>query len=133
MYAYREPTAYEMDLSLWSDLHKDVYGIRPRGRNPSREELPAEFERLSALLTEVMAEERQAQRDRQKQLKHYVRLCMTMGMTGRAALEEAFRLSDADPMYGWEQFCFTRGIGYALDRYLTRHGVKTPGPAWGDH
>lgn len=132
-YAYAEPTEYEMSLSVWSDLHKDVYGFRPRGKTPTEAELPAEFERLQKELDAVMAEEHWGRLQAQKSLKLYVRECMKTGMTAVSALQEDFRLVGADPMYGWEQYCWERGIGFALGRYLDRRKVKTPGPAWGEH
>jgi hypothetical protein len=132
-YAYREPTDYEMSLSVWSDLHKDVYGFRPRHKAPTQEELPAEFARLQKELDCVMAEEHWCKLQAQKSLKLYVRECMKTGMTALAALQEDFRLIGADRMYGWEHYCFERGIGYALGRYLDRREAPLPGPAWGEH
>lgn len=132
MYDHHEPTAYEMDLSLWSDLHKDVYGFRPRGQNPTAEELPAIFDALSRELEIVMAEEQRARLLKQKEIKAYVRECMSAGMTGEAAMQENFRMVGADRMYGWEDYCYLMGIGLRYARCLEKR-IPVPGPAWGEH
>lgn len=133
-YAYSEPTPYEIDLSVWSDAHKAAYGFRPRGvKNPTIEELPAEFERLQKIINANEEEEHLHRLRAQRLVKHYVRECMKTGMTALAALEEDFRLTSADPMYGWENYCYARGIGYHLDRWMRRRGIAAPGPAWGEH
>lgn len=130
MYDHHEPTEAEMDHQIWSDLHKDVYGFRPRG--PVPKDLAAEMQRLQAELVEVMAEERRRRLSKQKEIKAYVRECMATGMTGLRALEEHFRMVRADHHYGWEDYCYLMGIGYALEHYLARRKVFAPGPGWGE-
>ncbi len=51
-------------LSLWSDLHKDAYGFRPRDWDRvnalSDEQLSEEFNSMSAYLDQIMDEEKVA-------------------------------------------------------------------------
>jgi len=118
-----EPTQHEIDLSVWSDLHKDVYGFRPRGEPPA--DLAAEFARLQAQLEINEAEERKARLRNQKALKARLRIMMRENrVDALTALRWDYEALDAYD--DWGSYCFTADIGYALERYLDRREIKSP-------
>lgn len=118
-----EPTQREIDLSVWSDLYKDVYGVRPRHEAPA--DLDAEFARLQAELEVVMAEERQTEVRNQKALKARLRVMMTQNnVDALTALRWDYEALDAYD--DWGSYCFISGIGHALERYLDRREIRSP-------
>jgi hypothetical protein len=114
--------------ATYSDLHKDVYGFRPRGVNfETQEEYDAEYERLVRQLDVVMEDERLAKIRAVKTVKD--RLCGLMrdhGIDGLTALQWDYDAMGCDGWYGWEDYCYTTGIGFALDRKMFRLGIKPP-------
>lgn len=112
----------------YSDLFKDVYGFRPRHvQFESQEAFDAEYERLVKSLDEVIDEERLAKVRAIKTLKTRIRgLMRDHGIDGLTALRWDFDAMGCDSWYGWEDYCYTTGIGFALDRKMTRLGIKPP-------
>ena len=118
-----EPTQHEIDLSVWSDLHKDVYGFRPRGPAPA--DLDAEFTRLQAELDVVMLRERREKIAAAKVVKARLRKMMREhGITGLAALRFDYEALECD--YGWEQYAFETGVSFGFAYILDRRDVKNP-------
>lgn len=113
------------DLSVYSDLHKDVYGFRPRGITINSEaQLRAEFAFLNARLAVVEEEERQARLSAQKALKAHLRkLSADHGVDILTALRWDYEARDS---WDWEGYCWDAGIGFALQRWLDRREIKSP-------
>jgi hypothetical protein len=113
-----------MDLSIWSDLHKDVYGCRPRFRwLPTLAEYDAEMDRLQRLLAidEEMDRKRQldAQYRFERSIEYHIRrgdaTCRRGGIM--CAIEAydryAFKLAPGERP-DWEFLCYKLGLPYAL-------------------
>lgn len=120
-------TAVVIDAT-YSDLHKDVYGFRPRNVHfETQEAFDAEYERLVKQLDVVMDEERLAKVRAIKTLKQRLRGMMRdHNIDLVTALQWDFDAMGCDGWYGWEDYCYTLGIGFALDRKMSRLGIKPP-------
>jgi len=84
------------DGDLYSDLHKDVYGFRPRGVTfASTEEFDADFDRLSQKLDKQIEEENALQAT--NFLKFTSRVAATMYLVENATRESAIEIiADAE-------------------------------------
>jgi len=100
-------------LGLYSDLHKDVYGFRPRGYwSPSATEadIAAEIESLGKQLEVVMDEE--AQRQAENAVRAERRIAETIAM-GAGDRENAIRwLREAEMAHDNDELCWCLGVKY---------------------
>lgn len=120
--------AAQDDLCVYSDLHKDVYGFRPRNFSfASEAEFTAEFKRLAAQLEVVLDEERAEKIAAAKVLKARLRKLMAdHGVDAVTALKWDFDAMDCDGRYDWGEYAYTTGVGYKLGSFLKRKGINTP-------
>jgi hypothetical protein len=108
------------DGSVFSDLHKDVYGFRPRGVTfESLEDFDAEYERLVVRLGEQQDEEKIAQ---DRNFAEFV--CRVDGIMGLvkncfdnaaavAIIAEAEGINDEEMrFYGWESLEYRLDLKY---------------------
>ena len=106
------------DGDIFSDLHKDVYGFRPRQITfESVEDFDAEFTRLSKKLDEQMEEEKK-QREKNR-ISFEIRINEIMFVTNNMNREDALRiLAQAEDIeedikfYGWERMEYEFDLGY---------------------
>lgn len=114
----------------YSDLHKDVYGFRPRNVHfETQEEFDAEYERLCRQLEVVIKEERQAELKNQKELKRRIRSLMAShSIDALTALRWDFEAFGCDSGYGWDEYCYTLNIGYRFGYILKGRGIL-PNPS----
>jgi len=108
------------DVSVYSDLHKDCYGYRPRNiAFESVEAFNAEFDYLAnVVLPEVMAKERAAEAESAARLEEAIARVMAtvQGCTRAHAIE---LLADAEGCNGdLRYFEWTQGVasGYVTGR-----------------
>lgn len=125
--------AAQDDLCVYSDLHKDVYGFRPRNFSfASEAEFTEEFKRLCAQLEVVLDEEHAQKVAAAKSLKKRLRKLMAdHNVDAVTALGWDFDAMDCDERYGWGEYAYATGVGYKLESFLKRRGVETP--AYKDH
>jgi hypothetical protein len=118
----------QSDLSVYSDLHKDVYGFRPRGHVfASEAEFTAEFARLVVQLGEVIDEEHAAKVRAAKALKARLRgIIADHGVDAVTALRWDFDALGLRGWGDWGQYAFETGVSYKLDRFLERKNIKFP-------
>jgi hypothetical protein len=108
------------DGDIYSDLHKDVYGFRPRhAMFESMEEFDADFERLVERLNEQQDEEAKQQVINRERFEQRVKdtMALVQGADRARAIEI---IADADgeledmKFYGYErlEWCYDLGFGY---------------------
>lgn len=108
------------DGSVYSDLHKDVYGFRPRhAQFASMEEFDTDFEFLVKKLDEQMEEEKKQQLINRERFEQRVKdtMALVQGVDRVRAIEI---IADADgeledmKFYGYErlEYCYDLGFGY---------------------
>jgi hypothetical protein len=108
------------DGSVYSDLHKDVYGFRPRhAQFASMEEFDADFEALVNMLNKQMDEEAKQQVINRERFEQRVKdtMALVQGVDRVRAIEI---IADADgeledmKFYGYErlEYCYDLGFGY---------------------
>lgn len=108
-----------MNRSLYSDLHKDVYGFRPSAAarqwaaTCSDEEFRAEWDSLMRALEYSMAEEK-----RQEALalnewnRHIYNLMIDHGVDRATAIRWDMEAEGTGPDY--EYYCWSRGLAYSM-------------------
>jgi hypothetical protein len=108
------------DGDIYSDLYKDVYGIRPRYATfESMEDFDADFERLVERLNEQQDEEAKQQVINRERFEQRVKdtMALVQGIDRVRAIEI---IADADgeledmKFYGYErlEYCYDLGFGY---------------------
>ena len=108
------------DGSVYSDLHKDVYGFRPRhAQFASMEEFDTDFEALVNMLNKQMDEEAKQQVINRERFEQRVKdtMALVQGVDRVRAIEI---IADADgeledmKFYGYErlEWCYDLGFGY---------------------
>lgn len=108
------------DGSVYSDLHKDVYGFRPRhAQFASMEEFDTDFEALVNMLNKQMDEEAKQQVITRERFEQRVKdtMALVQGVDRVRAIEI---IADADgeledmKFYGYErlEYCYDLGFGY---------------------
>lgn len=107
---------YEQTLSLYSDLHKDVYGFRPRDwiriRELTPDELDAEFGSLVRELARQEAVQLAAkERAYDEWSKRLRRTATQFDVTFETALRWDFESEGVD-LREAEQYCFNLGLSY---------------------
>lgn len=112
----------------YSDLHKDVYGFRPRDVHfETQEEFDAEYARLVRELEVVLVEEHNERLLARKVVKERLRKYMReFNIDLLTALRWDFDSLNADALYDWSEYCYQTGIGYWFNYRLLRSGIKPP-------
>jgi len=116
------------DGSVFSDLHKDVYGFRPRGITfESMDEFEAEFERLVARLGEKQDEDEIRQAANWKRFNDQIE--SVQALVANCSVYHAVEIiADADgeldefKFYGAERLEYTYDLRYGiLKAFLKEH------------
>ena len=113
----------------YSDLHKDVYGFRPRSvpEYANQEEADADYQRLADQLVDVIADERRDEQEARKVVKERLRKYMReFNIDAVTALQWDFESFNADALYNWSEYCYKTGIGGWFNYRLLRSGIKPP-------
>jgi hypothetical protein len=107
------------DDNTYSDLHKDVYGFRPRSDNfynSTPDEKQAMWDFLLSSLEDVMAEEKVMQEKAIQEYEAEIVRNMSLGAPDRETaikwIVQALEPSEMDYAYGGEYFCFELGLPY---------------------
>jgi len=112
---------YTFSTELFSDLHKDVYGFRPRGHwfydaNTTDDERQAEWDYLCKCLDrqieEDNAEKAKAWDSFQEQVKQNLRFGARSEQEAIRWVVESLNPSEYDLRYGGEWVCYTMGLAY---------------------
>lgn len=74
-----ELTAREENLSIYSDLHKDVYGFRPRGVELDDRELESEIFYLSEETGRLIEEDKKREARAVEDFKEWIRVTVEAG------------------------------------------------------
>jgi hypothetical protein len=117
------------DGDIYSDLHKDVYGFRPRhAMFESMEEFDADFERLVERLNEQQDEEAKQQVINRERFEQRVK--DTMGLVQGADRARAIEIiADADgeledmKFYGYERLEYTYDLGFGYIKTTMQEAV----------
>lgn len=120
---WEELTPLERAQSIYWDMYKDAYGIRPRGINTdgwTLEEFEVEFKRLGAVIEADMNQEAIAQAVAIKEVEEQLALWTVAAGGDRAA---ALRwIHDAEETNGDNEYlCYKLGLPYG---YFNENGVK---------
>lgn len=108
-------------IELFSDLHKDVYGFRPRGHwfydeSATDQERQAEWDYLCQRLSEQIAEENTAKEKAWAELEARVADLVSRGagdeQTALRWIVESLNPSETDLCYGGEWVCYELGLGF---------------------
>ena len=113
----------------YSDLHKDVYGFRPRSVPvyADQAEADADYARLVEELKVVMADEHREQLAARKIVKERLRKYMReFKIDAVTALQWDFDAFGADALYNWSEYCYQTDIGGWFNYRLLRSGIKPP-------
>lgn len=113
-------TLSDMDASNYSDLHKDVYGHRPRGYSnmfASQEEFDSEYAYLLKCLEEVMERETQQQQKNCATFEAVVANVQSLvqGATRQDAVRYMMQQLDCE-MYGYDYVDFEYGLPYGYTK-----------------
>ena len=112
---------YTFDANLFSDLHKDVYGFRPRGHwfydaNTTDQERQEEWDYLCKRLDEQIDEENAAKAKALAELHARVAVLRTKGaQDDHQALKwivQSLKPSHMDLCYGGDWVCYELGLGF---------------------
>lgn len=113
--------AYDFSTELFSDLHKDVYGFRPRNHwfydpETTDDERQAEWDYLCNKLNEQIDEENAAKAKALQDLRDRVADLRTKGARDdQQALKwivQSLNPSAMDLAYGGDWVCYALGLGY---------------------
>lgn len=114
-------TKYTFSIELFSDLHKDVYGFRPRGHwfydaTTTDEERQAEWDYLCKRLGEQIEEENAQKAKALEDLQARVRELVASGAKDeQQALKwivQSLNPSEQDLWYGGEWVCYELGLAF---------------------
>jgi hypothetical protein len=118
MTSWEEMTVLEQMQCQYWDMHKDAYGVRPRGIDTSswtEEDFSKEFEHLAALIEENYVREQQQQAESSVKFEQRI---LDLIVSGARDRETAIRWvhqaegSDGDDEY----LCFLVGLPYGYFR-----------------
>lgn len=116
-------TIEDVDLSVYSDLYKDVYGMRPRTFTfDSLESYKAEMDRLVEELAEVEEEEAARQERAVTEWEAHIAEIMQMHNVPEAtAIRWSMQAEGLDPseMYDIEQYIYNNGLPWSSQAQLT--------------
>ena len=127
-----ELTHRENMILLYSDFHKDAYGIRPRGLNLyafTTEELEADFDRFEQVCADNRIEEKAAEAEADNAFKALIANTIQMG-AGNEATALRWIAEGAVDQYGYdyEHFLWSQGILYSA---YGKELAKRFAPIWG--
>ena len=114
---WEELTPLEQAHCMYSDMHKDAFGFRPRHdvSKWTMDDFNAEFDRLQAEIDGQTAYEQQREEEAIKRFEKHVGNTMSMGARDR---ETALRwIMDASRCNGdWDFLCYENGLPYGYFR-----------------
>jgi hypothetical protein len=120
--SWEELSPLEQAQCIYSDMHKDAYGFRPRGIDTSAwtlEQFDAEFKVLGEAIEREETARKAAEAEAVKKFEQHVTNTICMGAGDRTtALRWIMEASDANG--DWEYFCFCNGLPY---RYFAKEVV----------
>ena len=127
-----ELTHRENMILLYSDFHKDAYGIRPRGLNLyayTTEELEADFDRFEQVCADNRIEEKAAEAEADMAFQALIANTIQMG-AGDEATALRWMAEGAVEQYGYdyEHFLWSQGIAYSS---YGKELAKRFAPIWG--
>ena len=127
-----ELTHRENMILLYSDFHKDAYGIRPRGINLyayTTEELEADFDRFEQVCADNRIEEKAAEAEADMAFQALIANTIQMG-AGDEATALRWMAEGAVEQYGYdyEHFLWSQGIAYSS---YGKELAKRFAPIWG--
>ncbi len=128
----QELTARENMILLYSDFHKDAYGIRPRGLNLyafTTEELEADFARFEQVCEDNRKEELVAEMEADKAFQALIENTIQMG-AGDEVTALRWIAEGAVDQYGYdyEHFLWSQGIAYSA---YGKEIARKLAPIWG--
>lgn len=117
--SWEEMSKLEQAQCVYWDMHKDAYGVRPRGIDTSAwtlEDFEAEFAVLSETIEREEAARKEAEAQAIKKFNQHVTNTICMGAGDR---KTALRwIMDASSANGdWEYLCYDLGLPY---RYFAK-------------
>ena len=119
-------------ILLYSDFHKDAYGIRPRGLNLfafTTEELEADFNRFEQVCKDNRAEELAAEAEADNAFRALITNTIQMGANDEVtALRWIAEGAIEDYGYDYEHFLWNQGIAYSK---YGQEIAKKIAPIWG--
>ena len=127
-----ELTHRENMILLYSDFHKDAYGIRPRGLNLyafTTEELEADFDRFEQVCADNRIEEKAAEAEADNAFKALIANTIQMGAHNEATALRWIAEGAVDQYgYDYEHFLWSQGILYSA---YGKELAKRFAPIWG--
>lgn len=125
-------THRENMILLYSDFHKDAYGIRPRGYNLyafTTEELEADFARFEQVCADNRIEELAAEAEADNAFRTLITNTIQMGAHDEVtALRWIAEGAVEDYGYDYEHFLWNQGIAYSK---YGQEIAKKLAPIWG--
>jgi len=112
--SWEEMTTVEQYACQYWDMHKDAYGVRPRGIDTSawtEADFEAEFKVLGEAIDREEIARKASEAEAVTKFEQHVTntICMGAG-TREVALRWIMEASDANG--DWEYFCFCNGLPY---------------------
>ena len=127
-----ELTKRENMILLYSDFHKDAYGIRPRGLNLyafTTEELEADFNRFEQVCADNRIEELAAEAEADKAFKTLIANTIQMGAGDEVTALRWMAEGEVEQYgYDYEHFLWNQGILYSA---YGKEIAKKLAPIWG--
>jgi hypothetical protein len=128
----QELTARENMILLYSDFHKDAYGIRPRGLNLyayTTEELEADFARFEQVCEDNRKEELVAEMEADKAFRALITNTIQMGAGDEVTALRWIAEGEVEQYgYDYEHFLWSQGIAYSA---YGKEIAKKIAPIWG--
>jgi hypothetical protein len=128
----QELTARENMILLYSDFHKDAYGIRPRGLNLyafTTEELEADFARFEQVCADNRIEELAAEAEADNAFRALITNTIQMGAGDEATALRWIAEGEVEQYgYDYEHFLWSQGIAYSS---YGKEIAKKIAPIWG--
>jgi hypothetical protein len=128
----QELTARENMILLYSDFHKDAYGIRPRGLNLyafTTEELEADFARFEQVCEDNRKEELVAEMEADNTFRALIENTIQMGANDEATALRWIAEGEVEQYgYDYEHFLWSQGIAYSA---YGKEIAKKIAPIWG--
>ena len=128
----QELTARENMILLYSDFHKDAYGIRPRGLNLyafTTEELEADFNRFEQVCADNREEELAAEFEADKAFQTLITNTIQMGAHDEVTALRWIAEGEVEQYgYDYEHFLWSQGIAYSA---YGKEIAQKIAPIWG--
>ena len=118
MRTWEQMSEVERLQCTFSDLHKDVYGFRPRGLMSeewnSEEWLQAQFQLLVKEAEIVFAEEKRREEEAIESFNRTVDAAVIGSVSRKQVIEQMIEAEGLDKNYGFdrEHFCFNNGLPF---------------------